>query len=165
MCDLEMFGILAEPEDKAVLDRFCQGGCHVASIKLEIKSLDALRQACQRLGFQWMEGQRTYRWFGRWVGDSPLPEGVSVEDLGKCDHAIQVPGASYEVGVVYKNGTWRLLWDFWSTGGLAPFLGKEGERLKQAYGIEVAKMQAQRSGYSVWEEQQQDGGVRLHIQV
>ena len=76
---------------------------HISTIELEIKSLDALIQACQRLGFQFMKDQTTYQWYGRWVGDSPLPEGINVKDIGKCHHAIRVPNCSYEIGVVRHN--------------------------------------------------------------
>lgn len=165
MCDLELFRIQAEPDTREVLNGFCQGGCHVAAIDLEIKSLDALRLACTRLGFEFREGQTSYAWWGRWMGDYALPEGVSKEDLGKCDHAIHVPGASYEVGVAMRGGSWRLLWDSWETGGLEKALGTDCQRLKQAYGIEAAKLEAQRQGYSVWEEQQESGAIRLHIQT
>ena len=165
MCDLHTVGMLSDPETQAILDALCNSGCHVARIKLEVKSLEALRGACQRLGLEFVEGQTAYKWFGVSVGHNPLPEGLSVHDLGRCDHAIRVPDAAYEVGVVYRDGAYRLLWDSWEAGGLERALGQDGNRLKQAYGIEAAILEAQRQGYSIWEEQQQDGAVKLHIAV
>lgn len=138
---------------------------HVTKIKVEIRSLEALMAACQRLGFQFVPEQKTYKWFGVWMGDSPLPEGVKREDLGKCDHAIRVPDASYEVGVVEQGDKYTLLYDFWIVGGLQEALGNNAEKLVQAYTIEAAKAEAQRQGYSVWEENLQDGSVQLHVQV
>ena len=76
---------------------------HIAKIELEINDLESLKAACEALGFNFMANQTTYRWFGRWVGDTPLPEGVSIEELGKCTHAIHVPAAVFEVGVVQKG--------------------------------------------------------------
>ena len=64
---------------------------HISKIELVIHSLEDLKEACRQLGFEFMENQKTYKWFGRWVGDTPLPEGVKIEDIGKCDHAIRVP--------------------------------------------------------------------------
>lgn len=165
MCDLEILGMKADPETTDLLNAFCNSGCHVASIKLEVKSLDALKLACARLGLFFMEGQKTYAWFGKSVGDLPLPEGFTETDLGKSDHAIKVPGANYEVGVVFRDGAWRLLWDSWGQGGLEAALGKDCNRLRQAYGVAAATLEAQRQGYSVWETVGEDGAVRLHVQV
>jgi hypothetical protein len=138
---------------------------HVAEIEIQITDLAALAAACRRLGFVFREGQKTYRWYGRWEGDYPLPEGFSQEDLGKCDHAIQVPGADYEVGVVKaRQGMgYRLLWDFWSQGGLTERLGGKAEKLVQAYGVEKAKREARKQGFSVYETTRKDGSVRLTL--
>ena len=165
MCDLELFGIQADAATTQLLNDLCRSGCHVATVKLEVRSLEALKAACQRLGLEFREGQTHYAWFGYFAGDTPLPEGFTQEDLGKCDHAISVPGADYEIGVVFRNGTWRLLWDSWHTGGLEEALGKDCNALRQAYGIEAAKLEAVRQGSSVWEESLQDGGVKLHVML
>ena len=133
---------------------------HVATIELEINDLCSLKKACERLGFTFMEGQRTYRWYGEWVGDHPLPEGFTQEDLGKCDHAIRVPGALYEVGVVNRGGKYVLLWDFWQDGGLQQKLGKNAGLLKQAYTIVRSKAEAIRKGYQVAEKRTKSG-IRL----
>ena len=130
---------------------------HVAKIELEITDLDALKAACQRLGLEFRCGKRTYTWYGEYMGDHPLPEGLSVQDLGKCDHAIHVPGASYEVGVVKRNGRYLLLWDFWHAGGLEHVLGRNAGRLKQAYAIERTRREALRKGYRITESKTQNG--------
>lgn len=138
---------------------------HVAIIEIEVTDLAALAAACQRLGFAFRENQKTYKWYGRWEGDYPLPEGFSQEDLGKCDHAIRVPGADYEVGVAKarRKPGYQLLWDFWSQGGLTEKLGQKGEKLVQAYGVEKAKREARRQGFSVYETTREDGSVRLTL--
>ncbi len=131
---------------------------HVSEIDVVVKSLDALKAACQRMGFQFVEGQKTYAWYGHWVGDYPLPKNTTVADLGKCNHAIRVPGAKYEVGVVeMPDGTFILRYDFFSSGGLDAKLGKGAGLLKQAYGIEAAKIAARRKGFSCYEQLQEDG--------
>ena len=148
---------------------------HVSAIELEIKDMDALKAACERLGLNFLEGKTTYRWFGTWMGDYPLPEGFTREDLGKCSHAISVPGAAYEIGVVTRNGKTTLLWDFWSSGGLERVLGRGGGKLKQAYAVEAATRAAKKGGYRVQEKRtlmdrfrgalgmQQVDGIRLTL--
>lgn len=138
---------------------------HITKIEIEVTDLAALKAACRRLGFTFVEGKETYAWFGRFVGDAPLPEGVSVEELGKCDHAIEVPGARYEIGIRAQKGGFRLLWDSWVAGGLEQKIGKNAGLLKQAYGIEKAKIEARRKGYSVYESRKADGSITLKIQL
>ena len=166
MCDLHLVGLTADLETEELINRLCNSGCHVSTVKLSVKSLEALQAACLRLGLEFIEGQTTYVWYRRYMGDSPLPDGVSVNDLGKCTHAIKVPGARYEVGVVAEaDGTYSLRADYWASGGLVQILGNDLNKLRQAYGIETAKLAAMREGYSVWEEVLEDGAVKLHVQV
>jgi hypothetical protein len=143
---------------------------HVATIELEIRDLEALKAACRVLGLEFVAGQRTYRWYGRHVGDYPLPQGFTPEDLGKCEHAIRVPGnaQAYEIGVVARRDGrpgWTLLWDFWQGGfGLEEKVGKHADRLKQAYALEAARRAAQRAGHRVLGQiTRPDGSVVLRI--
>lgn len=123
---------------------------HVTDLKLSIQDLQCLARACEELGLEFREGQSRYRWYGRYMGDSPLPQGFTREQLGKCDHAIAVPGneKAYEVGVVQKtDGTYTLLLDEWMGGhGLVERTGKGCGRLMQEYGCQVAIQQANREG-------------------
>ncbi len=133
---------------------------HIAKIELEINDLETLKKACERLGLEFIENQKTYQWYGTWVGDSEMPEGITVNDLGKCDHAIRVPGAQYEIGIVSKGRKYTLLWDFWHQGGLEQKLGKNAGRLKQAYAVERVRKEARLKGYRIC-EQKTDKAVRL----
>lgn len=139
---------------------------HVAKIEIEIKDLQALRAAAARLGGELLEGKKNYAWYGRHVGDYPLPDGFAADDLGKCEHAIRIPGASYEIGVVRRRDGrpgYTLLWDFYSPGGLEQKLGKNGQKLVQAYGVEAAKIAARRAGYMVSESVRADGSIALRM--
>ncbi len=138
---------------------------HLTTIDVEIKSLDSLKAACRRLGFELKENQKSYKWYGAYMGDYPLPEGIKKSDLGKSAHAILVPGAQYEVGVVKNGDHYNLLYDFWEPGGLNAALGPNAGKLVQAYAIEAAKEEAQHQGFSVWEENLSDGSVNLHMEV
>ncbi len=135
---------------------------HVARIELEINDLDTLRAACKRLGLEFVQDQKTYAWWGTHVGDYPLPEGFTAEDLGKCHHAIKVPGAKYELGVVERNGKYTLLWDFYSSGGLEQVLGKGAGRLRQAYAVERVRREAIRKSYRITETTSRQS-IRLTI--
>ncbi|MCX8110159.1 MAG: hypothetical protein N3D15_02790 [Syntrophorhabdaceae bacterium] len=135
---------------------------HISKIELEIKYLDALIYACNRLGFEFVENQNTYRWYGRWVGDSPLPEGISKDELGRCDHAIKIPGCTYEIGVVKKNNMYILLWDSWDSK-LRLAIGHNAGIIKQAYTAELVRYKARLKGYSVLEKKTQKG-IRIVLQ-
>jgi hypothetical protein len=125
---------------------------HIAKIECQINDLNTLKEACRRLHLEWRENQKTYAWYGRHVGDYPIPEGFKIEDMGKCDHAIHVPGASYEIGVVRRGKSYELLWDFYYAGNLEKILGKGAGLLKQAYAVSKGILAAKKQGYSIREE-------------
>ena len=137
---------------------------HIAKIELEIKDLQSLKEACKRLGFEFVPEQKSYKWYGKWVGDAPMPEGISMEQLGKCDHAIRVPGAEYQIGVVKRNEKYLLLWDSWYEGGLEAEIGRDGGLLKQAYAIESIKKVVRLKNYRL-REVKTDQGIRLTLRV
>ena len=134
---------------------------------MEITDLESLKAACRRLGFQFKEGQEKYKWYGHSVGDYPLPEGVTEEELGKCEHAISVPGAEmgYEIGVVRKGNGFVLRWDFYDDGLKLALGGESAKVLKQAYAVERSKRLLKRQGYNhVHERALADGSVRLQVE-
>lgn len=113
---------------------------HVTAIAIEIKDLDALDAACAELKANLKRGKTTYNWYERSVGDYPLPEGFKASDLGKCDHAIQLPGVNYEIGVCRnpaKPGSYTLLYDFYGYGNGG---GHDGHLLKAHFGDGLAKL-------------------------
>jgi len=133
---------------------------HVARIELEINDLETLKAACKALGFEFLCDQQTYRWYGTWVGDYPLPQGFTRDDLGKCTHAIRVPGATYEIGVVKRGSKYLLLWDFYQSGGLQAHIGTNGGKLKQAYSVQRIRREAVLKGYHL-QEQKTPQGIRI----
>jgi hypothetical protein len=138
---------------------------HVATVDIEIRDLGALEETCRRLGMKLALGQTTYKWWGRHMGDYPLPAGFAVEDLGKCDHAIQVPDAAYEVGVVRRRDGrpgFQLIWDFVDSR-LRAAVGEGCSILKREYAAVVATRQAQRSGFRVQEHRRADGSIQLQL--
>jgi len=129
---------------------------HVAKMEVEIKDLDALEQACESLGLELARGQKHYKWYGHSVGDYPMPAGFTERDLGKCDHAIRIPGdnKAYEIGVCEsKTGSgYTLLWDFWQGGyGMQAKVGTKGEKLADAYGAKMTAAHWRQKGFRVTE--------------
>jgi len=122
---------------------------HISKIELEVKDLGTLAQACFRLGLKLVQNQKTFKWYGR-------------ED-SKCDHAIKVPGANYEIGVIKAGNAFALQCDYYDAA-IGKAVGQNGGLLKQAYAVERTKAEARRKGYTVI-EQKTDSGVRLHVQI
>mgnify|MGYP000886718796 FL=1 len=134
---------------------------HVSHIQLKIYDLSAIKRACSRMGFRFMENQKTYIWYGKLVEPEkyPLPPGITEEELGHCDHAIQIPNARYEIGIIKRNGSYMLLCDFWDSK-LKRAIGENGGLLKQAYGVEVIKEAVRKKRYN---EKQVNSGIELTI--
>ncbi len=118
---------------------------HISKIEMEINDLQALKQACQIIGAEFIANQRTYRWYS---GQNP------------CNHVIKVPGANYEVGVVQKDKTYELQWDEYSLGGLVSTLGPNACHLRKHYSLERIRNEARKKCYHV-KEQNITGGTRL----
>lgn len=139
---------------------------HIVEVDVHIKDLDALVRATTKLGME-MVKQDTYKWFGRHVGDYPMPKGFTKKEMGRCEYALKIKGnpKAYEVGVVRrKDGKpgYALLWDFWSGGfGLQAAIGDGAGKLVQRYAAEVAIKNARRQGFQVKEQIGRDGEIRL----
>lgn len=128
---------------------------HVPEMEIEIKDLDSLDKACDELGLELVRWKKTFKWFGRHMGDYPLPAGFSASDIGKCEHAIRVKGDSkaYEVGIVSRRDGrpgYTALYDFWQGGfGLMDKIGENGDKLKQEYAAQVSIKHAKKKGFTV----------------
>lgn len=141
---------------------------HIETVSVKITDLNALKSACAVLGVEWVEGKRTYQWFGRSVGDYPVPEGFSAEDLGNCEHVIRVPGVDYEIGVVKcpDGPGYTCLYDFWGPGeGLLKKFGKGLTKLIDRYSVEALKAKARAKGYMSREAQLSNGKTQLIVTV
>lgn len=145
---------------------------HISKIELRILSLSTLEKACEKLGAKLYRDVKTHKWFGRWVGDSPLPEGMEKEDIGKCDHVIRINNATemtYEVGVIKSktHAGYELFYDNWEGGyGLEKVLGKNLGKLKQQYTAEtiLKKIKMKKEVIRV-QESQNEGKMRFEILV
>lgn len=95
---------------------------HVVGIELRVRDLDALARAIAEFPeLEFMRGQRTFNWYGRYMADYSAPDaafnlGIKPEDYGKCHHAIRMKGNpdAYEIGVVERadGDGYVLVFDF-----------------------------------------------------
>jgi hypothetical protein len=118
--------------------------------------MDALAKACVKCGVELRQDQKTFRWYNSKV--SP------------CDAAIVHPNAkAYEIGVHKTETGLRIQFDpFMSGYGMQDAVAFEDDieglgKLQQAYAVEVARKQAKRQGFSVREQVQADGRVKLTL--
>ena len=146
---------------------------HIVSIATVLKDLDAVKATCLELGLTFKQDQHTYQWWGTSVGDYPLPTGFTKQDLGKCDHAIGIPGTTWEVGVVRRrkaDGTldegYTLLFDFYGHQGqpiLTALGGQTADKFVQLYAVNKATLEARKRGHCVVRQVQPNGAIRLQI--
>lgn len=122
---------------------------HITTTTVQILDIDTLEAAAHQLGLVLNRGQQTYRWWGRTVGDYPIPAGFTADDLGRCDHAICVPDqpGAYEIGVVQRRDGqpgWQLMYDFYAGGyGLMERVGENAHRLLQEIAVATLQRRAQ----------------------
>ena len=107
--------------------------------------LDRLKLMCDLSGWEMIKS-KTYQWYGRHVGDYPIPTGLTKEEIGTCDYEIKVPCCGYSIGVKSKDGKIYLLYDFWSGGkGLEKALGgRNGTNLLRNYDTACIVAQAKK---------------------
>lgn len=127
---------------------------HVTDIKLKIHDLDALDEACEKLGLVLQRDKTTYAWWGTFVGDSRAYGEHQPKDMGHCAHAIKVAGTTprngsggpWEIGVVpAKDGDgYQLYYDTYGGAGraLSDTVGLGANKLRQEYAIAVASRKA-----------------------
>ncbi len=115
---------------------------HTMNIKIELHDRAALEAACQRLGLQMVEGKHKLY--------SSTEEGI----------AIFLPGWKYPA-IVKADGT--VAYDNYngSWGDMREF-----HKLEAYYGVEKAKIEARKKGYSVYEHyNDRTQEIELRIQI
>lgn len=139
--------------------------------------LAALKQAAETLGLEMIE-QSNYRWYGKTVGDYPLPAGQTAETLGKnAKFVLRIPATKvaemraatryfnepYEIGILEdanNPGCYVPVYDFFMGGyGLDAIVGEpitDGDvvrmlapKLKQRYDMVADVFAAQEAGDSI----------------
>jgi len=136
----------------AALGNESEVNSHVVTVNVKITDIDALRKAAEYCGLEFHEA-KTYKWYGRHVGDYPLPQGVSKSELGTCDYKLSIPNGGpnqYEIGILKREDGYVPIFDFWGNGkNLQAKVGQTGEALTNRYALEVAMAAAQEQGWMV----------------
>lgn len=117
---------------------------HIVQIKTEVRDANAISAACNRLGLEQPV-----------AGHHVLFSGQSADGL-----AVKLPGWTYPA--VFNTETGAAAYDNYN--------GNWGEQkhldaFLQAYAVEKAIYEAQKGGYSVYEETLPDGSIKLNITV
>jgi len=113
---------------------------------VRIKDISDLRAAAKHFGGELIE-KKNYVWFGEVIYPDTLPPGFKIEDAGKCDYEIKIPGINYTIGVVrQKDGTFTMAYDFWGEGVRGyedvrtPGAFHDGAKLKEKFGDGLSKL-------------------------
>lgn len=152
---------------------------HVTDVKLKVHDLDALSEACDQLGLELMQGQKTYAWWGSFQNDSNAYGEHRPAEMGKCEHAIRIKGdkpkngsgGPWEIAVVAaKDGSgFGLYYDTFGHAGarLSERVGQNANKLRQEYSVAVATRKAKatlaRKGWRVMREELPGQRVRLKL--
>lgn len=122
---------------------------HWTTVELQIKSIDALKQACRELGLEFTDELTA-------VGYA----GIKTE----VDHNIRVRGTHYTVGVKKEGNTYSLTADFFDRT-IRKAIGEDGNQLKQTYATCLAEREARKKGYSVSRQKLENGKMKLTVRV
>lgn len=135
---------------------------HISKVKVYVRDLAAFADACQSLGLQFVEGQKTFRTYNG--------------ARGVCEHAAIVPGQpkAYEIGLIRgsvnesgefeKNAggdCFELNFDEWSGGyGMVAKAGAGCGLLLQEYACKTVEATAKKNGYELKRTKSADGSWR-----
>jgi len=114
---------------------------HIVTVIVDIRDLDAVKSACQRLGLK--EPVR-----GKTMLFNTEAEGLLVE-LPEWDYPIVLDLSAGKIQYDNYGGQW----------GDEKYL----DCFKQAYSAEKARLEAWKMGYSVTEQPLEDGSIKLVI--
>lgn len=117
---------------------------HIVQIKTEVRDANAILAACNRLG---LETPTT--------GTHTLFAGQTA-----TGYAVKLPG--WQFPAVFNVETGEGSYDNYNGAWGSQ---KELDKFLQAYAVEKARYEAQKGGYSVWEETLADGSIKLNITV
>lgn len=140
------------------------------TLKIPLRNKAHLIAAVKELGGEWIEDATTYKWYGRHVGDYPLPVGFTKHEMGKCHHKLKFPGAHYEVGIweldklpenhparhavdkegkrVYEDGSFIPIFDFIDYNLKQTLGGEAAQRLVQEYKKQQLIAECKKKGYT-----------------
>lgn len=111
-------------------------------LRVRLRDLDAPHTVCRQRGWELCRDQPTFRWCGPPTADITLSPG-----LGRCAHALVIPGCRSEIGLQARGDHWQPLWDHGND--LETVLGAGCRLLWRAYALEVIDRAAREHGHAL----------------
>lgn len=123
---------------------------HMNTYQTQMTQVPAIALACKRLGLTFKENQKTAEFYRG--------------QKANCNHAIGIPGTSYEVGLCkMDSGAYEFKAD-WYDQHVGNAIGMEGVKLQQEYAAAATILEAQRQHATVVsEERLENGAIRLRL--
>jgi hypothetical protein len=120
---------------------------HFATIKTQVKDIDALRDACAEMGLMVLQNVEA-RGYGT--------------NRHRGEYVVALKGP-YDIALNRQpDGAYGLTTDWWD-GHVEKEVGKDYGKLLQLYGVHKATREARQRGYSVQRAALNDGSVKLTI--
>jgi hypothetical protein len=120
---------------------------HFATIKTQIKDIEALREACAEWGLLVLQNTEARGYEG---------------NRHRGEYVIALKGP-YDVALNRQpDSTYGLTTDWWD-GHVEKEVGKDYGKLLQLYGVHKAMREARQRGYSVQRAALNDGSIKLTI--
>jgi hypothetical protein len=129
---------------------------HITDVKMRVRDLDALAEACDALSGELQRDKRDFCWWSTYLGDSRDYGELDPKTFGRCAHAIKIKGTTphngpngpWEIGVIpAKDGVgFMLAYDTFGSAGraLTEAFGQNLDRLRREYSAVVAQAKAKK---------------------
>jgi hypothetical protein len=150
---------------------------HITNVVIQIKDLKALKSAAAELGLEFNEGNTNYRCWTQWLLDNGYTEDaarrvarqqrVDFDNRPRSVHSITLPGAYPQIGVYKDANGYTLGFDPWTPTtdnvSIEKKLGAGLEKLKQAYAVAKATIEAKAKGWLVQRNTLPSGAIKLTL--
>jgi len=129
---------------------------HVGTVDCFVTDLADAAAGGEACGFELRQNQRSYTWYGQYVGDSQLAPGHDPATFGTCEHVLRLKDhreGDYEIGLVPRvdgEPGWELLYDSWGPGSrIEARAGQRLAKLKDEIAAAASERVLRRQGYRV----------------
>jgi len=119
---------------------------HVCRVKLEVRDLAAIEAVFKELGCTLIRGKTTHTFWNR--KQSP------------CEHAVKVPGTTYEIGLVQSGKGWTLAYDKYD-GVIEGVCGRQLQHVNEAYVKRVTRKKLAHQGFRFREQRLDTGQLQF----
>jgi hypothetical protein len=121
---------------------------HWSTAKTNITDVNALKEACSMLKLNLVENSYARGWNGQKL---------------KADYVIKLDGR-FDVALVKDGDAYSIMADMYD-GSVEKVIGKDGNKLKQAYSAAATIQIARQKGYPVEMQTFENGDIKLILKV